>query len=74
MKTLALNQMETIEGEGFWGCLGGFTGLAVIAVGAVTLGVLNPELGVAVFLSGEGASVAAGITATSLAVINSQCN
>ena len=68
MKTLELNQTEILEGGWNWGCAAGIGGLAFIAVSAVSLAIFNPALGAAVFLSGEGAMVAAGITATSLAL------
>lgn len=70
MKTLELNQMEELQGGWSWSCAAGIGGLAFVAVGAVSLAVFNPALGAAVFLSGEGAMVAAGITATGLALIS----
>lgn len=59
MKTLELNQMESVKGGFNWACAFGIAAMAGIIAVAAT----NPEIGIGFLASGEGGYVMAGITA-----------
>jgi hypothetical protein len=69
-KKLSLEEMEEIEGGRNWGqCIGGFVGLGALAGFAL----FAPAATAAVLITGQGALLAAGITALALDNIYQGC-
>ncbi len=69
MKTLELNQMESVQGGSALGCAAGVLG--IVSVWGVA--VVNPALALSIAATGEGFLLMASITAQGLDLMDKHC-